>query len=348
MNSKEALLAMGDRRCELIAEKAVRLELVEAEETQIFDFLVFLRVSNGLSVETLRDYSDSIMAFFIWYRQFQKPLDDVTLEILEEFQKYLFLVCNYAPATQAGATSAIKRFFSWRSRYSGRPDPSTNLIRPRIPSRTPKKYQPNELKSVFASIDSESDIGIRNTAILTFFLATGSRITESAVDLSQMVLRQRTGTVQFFGKGAKERLVSFEGLAVESLQRWLAVRDSIVSSGDTSLWLSLHGPTRGRGLSVAGIDRCLDGLFVRAGVTWKGPHRLRSTFATSLYDSGIDIERVRRLLGHRDINTTQRYLAVAEKTLSTRLPASALASLTGISDSKTPRWIQEKLQAKNT
>jgi integrase len=36
-------------------------------------------------------------------------------------------------------------------------------------------------------------------------------------------------------------------------------------------------------------------------------HDLRHTFATRLVQSGVDLYKVSKLLGHRDIKTTQRY-----------------------------------------
>jgi len=45
----------------------------------------------------------------------------------------------------------------------------------------------------------------------------------------------------------------------------------------------------------------------RAGVENIKFHDLRHTFATRLVQSGEDIYKVAKLLGHRDISTTQRY-----------------------------------------
>ena len=44
------------------------------------------------------------------------------------------------------------------------------------------------------------------------------------------------------------------------------------------------------------------------------PHKLRSTFGTSLYNQTNDIYVVAEILGHRDINTTKRhYAAISEQ-----------------------------------
>jgi integrase len=42
------------------------------------------------------------------------------------------------------------------------------------------------------------------------------------------------------------------------------------------------------------------------------PHRFRATYCTKLLQSGIDLKTVQKLMGHKTIESTMRYLAKAE------------------------------------
>jgi integrase len=70
-----------------------------------------------------------------------------------------------------------------------------------------------------------------------------------------------------------------------------------------------HDP---RPMSVATIRRAFHQARLAAGITQPGtPHTLRHSFATHLLRAGVDVFTLQRLLGHRSLASTTRYLSPA-------------------------------------
>ena len=70
--------------------------------------------------------------------------------------------------------------------------------------------------------------------------------------------------------------------------------------------------------------RCINGQSCvgQAGVKC-GIHQLRHTAATELVNSGVGVGTVRQLLGHRNLQTTQRYAELSGQTVRQELDAFA-------------------------
>jgi integrase len=49
-----------------------------------------------------------------------------------------------------------------------------------------------------------------------------------------------------------------------------------------------------------------------AGIVRAHPHKFRATYATKLLQSGVDLKTVQKLLGHKNLESTMRYLARAQ------------------------------------
>jgi len=55
------------------------------------------------------------------------------------------------------------------------------------------------------------------------------------------------------------------------------------------------------------LRRALDRALQKAGIRDVTPHTFRHTFATRLAQRGVDIYKIAKLLGHKDIRMTLRY-----------------------------------------
>jgi site-specific recombinase XerD len=88
----------------------------------------------------------------------------------------------------------------------------------------------------------------------------------------------------------------------------------------------------GRPFNRGTLDYLVATWFRRAGVApppGSLAHALRHTYATLLVDTGASLPEVQRLLGHRDLSTTQVYLGVTGAGLEqTALANPARAFLT--------------------
>jgi integrase len=101
-------------------------------------------------------------------------------------------------------------------------------------------------------------------------------------------------------KGLDERMVPLAGLLVAILERAMAGRratERVVVS------------PRGRTLTEGRLWSAWQALQARLGIEprWHY-HQLRHFFATAVSGGGANIETVRRLLGHKDLASTSRYL----------------------------------------
>jgi site-specific recombinase XerD len=103
-----------------------------------------------------------------------------------------------------------------------------------------------------------------------------------------------------FGKGAKERITYLTPVARQHLKKYLASRSDVTPA--------LFTNAKGDRLQSSGIQFILKQIEKRSGVSNVHPHRFRRTFATKLAARGMDIQEIKVLLGHSDINTTLTYV----------------------------------------
>lgn len=66
------------------------------------------------------------------------------------------------------------------------------------------------------------------------------------------------------------------------------------------------------GERIGSVKTAFAGALRRSGLAGKGYrfHDLRRTFATMLYNRGVHLTKIQRLLGHKSVTTTERYLGV--------------------------------------
>jgi integrase/recombinase XerD len=112
------------------------------------------------------------------------------------------------------------------------------------------------------------------------------------------------------GKGNKERTIPLNTEVVTALEKYLQSRPEVSTD-------KLFVSRKGNGLSSGAVYHLVKTYISAAGIKKDkvGVHSLRHTFATSLLGNNRDIKQIMKLLGHKKLETTSRYLHVSDADL---------------------------------
>lgn len=304
----------------------------------------WLQASRGLAVATMAAYVATFGAFVAWCESHGLDYADVPLDSIDEWQRDLFFRRRNSAGRRAYALSALKSFYDWRSTRGIGRNCTEGARLPKTPKRTPRKYTTVQMQKLFAA----SRKGItplvcqRDEAMLILLYATGMRREEIAnLRPDQIDMDDRIAVIRIEGKGAKEREVAVEGPAMTMLRAWLATRAELDGVIAETVFFTVRRNWWGRPMRAKTVENAVRALANRAELGEWGVHRFRVTFATRLYDDGMDLERIRILLGHEVIETTRRYIAVSGKQRKFRLKAHRQHEVLGTYGDGFPRWAQK-------
>ena len=145
---------------------------------------------------------------------------------------------------------------------------------------------------------------------MTLLLGTGIRVSE-CVGLNLNDLDFGTGSMRIHRKGGKEVILYFGSEVEFALKDYLEEREQILpeQGHEEALFLSMQR----KRLAVRSVENLVK-KYARVVTPLKKitPHKLRSTYGTSLYRETGDIYLVADVLGHSDVNTTKKHYAALE------------------------------------
>jgi integrase/recombinase XerD len=259
------------------------------------------------SPTTIRLYLHSVAEFA---QYFHKPPDQLGPEQIRQYQ--LFLIKD----KQASRSTCVQLVCALRFLYTRTLNRKIEIERipfPRRERKLPLILSQEEVKALL-----EAPSKLRDRAVLAVMYGSGLRVTEAAqlklrdIDARRNVLWVRQG------KGRKDRQTLLPAKLLELLRLywraerpgdWLfPVKDRTRPIGPKTIYLACRGAAE-----AAGIRKPVH------------PHSLRHAFATHLLEAGVNLRTIQILLGHANLETTARYLQVAD--VAVRSTPSPLDSL---------------------
>ncbi len=315
--SMEEYKRKNEERSEKIQEMLDNLPDILAEYER------YLRVVRNRAALTRLNYLSDLSQFFD-YLASEQNLDspsDLTFEAFDtmrvtDFTDYLGSLYQLDQKSLARKASAVRSFFKFL--YTNHYITSTDYLAFSVQ----KKEQNNIVYLTTEQMQKVLDNVIngysltetqkkwhekfykRDTAIIALFLGTGIRVSECTnLDVDDLDLKENSITI--VRKGGRSDIVFFSDAVKEHLRVYMKARKRI-DTEETALFLNrLNSRMTPRSMerlvkkycpaSVVGADKTIT------------PHKLRSSYATALYEKTSDIYLVADVLGHKDVNTTKAF-----------------------------------------
>jgi integrase/recombinase XerD len=266
----------------------------------------------------LRHYSPTTIRLYLYAirefaKHFGKPPDQLGAEHIRRYQLFLTKEKKVSTSTYVLMVCAL-RFF-----YTHTLHRKVSIDRIPFPRRERKLPQILSREEVKALLEASRDL--RHRAMLAILYGSGLRVSEVArlkvadIDSARNVLWVRSG------KGRKDRQALLPPKLRELLRWYWRTRRP-------TDWL-FPGADPNQPISAKTIFRACRQAAHSAGIAKSvHPHLLRHAFATHLLEAGVNLRTIQILLGHANLETTARYLQVADVNVrGTTSPLESLDSL---------------------
>lgn len=250
----------------------------------------------------------------------------VDLEEYMEYLKYRFNDRNQEVTNKERGImrkiSSLKSFYNYYYRNERIQNNPASLVQlPKLHEKDIIRLDVDEVALLLDEVESGDSLTekqkayhektkIRDLALLTLMLGTGIRVSE-CVGLDVDDLDFKNGGIRIHRKGGKEVTVYFGSEVENALLDYLDERNQIAPQAghENALFLSLQK----KRITVRSVENLVKKYSKLITPLKKiTPHKLRSTYGTSLYKETGDIYLVADVLGHSDVNTTKKHYAALE------------------------------------
>lgn len=280
--------------------------------TELYDDFILEQKFRNNSSKTIAYYKENLNKFISWLNS-----NNISALNLDNWKKYgVYLRDNVvkhngdklSDASIQGAMRAVKAFYNYAIEQQILPDISRKLKLPKAHCKEERILDDDEIEHLIGCLSSPActQTGLRNKCFVALMLDCGLRRGEiPKINIGHIDIKGKTLVVN--GKGGKQRVVPMGNTSAALLTEYIEKYRIKSGLNDTLFYNEI------------GNCRCTDNLVKqvfkhlkeKSGIKRLHPHLLRHTFATYYIADGGDLETLRIILGHANIQTTQRYLHMA-------------------------------------
>jgi site-specific recombinase XerD len=279
-----------------------RYELVEkntelsCKNDNIFYLSKFLNTKRmeGLSEKTLEQYKRENERFFLYCN---KAIFDITKDDVRAYLAILQTKRKISMTTSVNVKRFLSSFYNWLNDEGIIQKSPTRNLNIKCPKTTRIPFTDREL-----DVLRNSNLSVRNKAIIELFISTGCRVEEMAnIHISDINWYEKS--ILITGKGNKQRTVFFDDIAAMYLEKYMKDRNSNIDE------LFISSKNSNKRLEKKSIE-CVVRKLGRTNKIKAYPHKFRRTFATRALRNGMSITTLSKLMGHEKIETTMLYCQI--------------------------------------
>ena len=291
-------------------------------------FDVYLPITKGLSINTIRSYQYAFQLLFE-YIYSQKNLSpervyfhDLEGETIEQFLAWLETKRNCSASTRNQRLAAISSFskYALNKNFSSALTFNTtvsNIPQKKKPKKYPSYFKLEEVSILLRMPDTITDIEKRDRVLLSVLYASGARGQELC-DLTVNDIRfDSKVSLRLVGKGNKARTITIPDNCAKLLKKHLK-RNKL----DTEMQRSHHvfSSQTHEHMTISCVESIVKKYVSKARIEWPylflernySPHSFRHSIAVHMLESGIPLPVIKNFLGHSSIETTMIYATVSE------------------------------------
>ncbi len=309
------------------------------DELPDFCKTLFIGINNTTGPLTRLNYAYDLRLFFVFLSsELNKEIKNITLNDLKQLnvhdiENYINhislyendekkLVANHENG-KARKIASIRMMFKYFYKSGDLESNVASLVDlPKIHEKAIIRLDVDEIVKLLDEIESGDGLSEkqkhfhaitkkRDLALITLFLGTGIRISE-CIGLNIEDVDFRNLSIRVTRKGGNQSVLYLSDEVAEALNEYNETRPMMKGAEDSpAFFLSLQG-TRISTRAVQNLVKKYSAIITP--LKHITPHKLRSTYGTTLYQETGDIYLVADVLGHKDVNTTRRhYAAQAEE-----------------------------------
>lgn len=277
----------------------------------IKEFIKYLKVQKNYSDYTLVNYEKDLVEYSNFIKNKKFNYNNMDYKKCTEY--LLFLDGKKLKKTSISRRlSSIRTFYKFLvlNNYTNS-NPFLFISSPKKEKKIPNFINYNNIEEIFNVPNIKTREGQREKVIIEVLYGSGIRVSE-LVNIKIKDIDFNNKTIIIFGKGSKERIVSFGEPALDSIK--LYMNDGRKNYNVDSEYL-IVGKNEEK-LTTRRIEQIINELIKKTSIKMNiTPHMFRHTFATHLLDNGSDLLAVQELLGHESLSSTEIYTHISNEHL---------------------------------